>query len=211
MVLPKQLQGNLMPSEVNFLGENELVTILPRYSMKKMQLIGTKIPALRAMRREQVPLWVALILKSQDKCSIVPPKWLNVVYLKDKYDEEVRNPNQFSSLPWHWLEISKILLARAADDLTDPSHQLRSILQDLREIRLVKSRKGLKELNESNIVLNGLSLLEINELRPFVLTVMNKLRQLHDTNNEQTAADTNGNDSDGMADDDDYDDEGAYV
>lgn len=133
------------------------------------------------MRREQVPLWIALILKSRDKCNIVPPDWLKVQYLKEKYDEEVKKPHKFSNLPMNWLEISKILLARASDDLEDPSHELRSIIQDLREIRLVKSRKGLKELNESNIQLNGLSLLEINEIRPFVLQVMNKLRKLHDT------------------------------
>lgn len=133
------------------------------------------------MRRQQVPTWVALILKSQDKCNIVPPEWLNVVYLKEKYDEEVKNPHKFSELPWNWIEVSRILLAKAPDDMPDLTHQLRSVLQDLREVRMVKSRRGLKELNESNIELNGLSLLEINELRPFVLSVMNKLRQLHDT------------------------------
>ncbi|KAK6871961.1 DNA replication complex GINS protein PSF2 [Candida tropicalis] len=144
-------------------------------------LIGTRIPNLRAMRREQVPLWVALILKSQDKCSIVPPKWLNVAFLKEKYDDEVRKPLQFSDLPWNWLEVSKILLDKASDDLSDPVDQLRSVIQDLREVRLVKTKKGFKELNESNIQLNGLSLLEINEIRPFVIPVMNKLRRLHET------------------------------
>lgn len=132
------------------------------------------------MRREQVPLWIALILKSQDKCNIVPPEWLLATYLKSRYDAELAQPHRFSALPWHWLETSKILLARAPDDLADLTSQLKLIIQDLREIRLVKSRKGLRELNESNIQLDGLSLLEINEIRPFVLTVMNKLRQLHD-------------------------------
>ncbi|KAI5966290.1 PSF2 [Candida pseudojiufengensis] len=149
--------------------------------MKKIDLIGTRIPNLRAMRREKVPLWVALILKNQDKCNIVPPKWLNVIYLKEKYEEEIKKPTQFSDIPWNWLEMSKILLSKAPDDLQDSSHDIRSILQDLREVRLIKSRKGLKELNESNIQLSGLSLMEINEIRPFVLPVMNKLRQLHDT------------------------------
>ncbi|EMG47759.1 PSF2 DNA replication complex GINS protein PSF2 [Candida maltosa Xu316] len=181
MVLPAHLQGNLTPAEITFIAENELITILPRYSIKKIDLIGARIPNLRAMRREQVPLWVALILKAQDKCSIVPPKWLNVAFFKEKYDDEVRKPLQFSNLPWSWLEVSKILLEKAPDDLSDSVGQLRSVIQDLREIRLVKSRKGLKELNESNIQLNGLSLLEINEIRPFVIPVMNKLRQLHDT------------------------------
>lgn len=91
----------------------------------------------------------------------------------------------FSDLPWNWIEMSKLLLAKAPDDLPDPSHQLRSLLQDLREIRQVKTRKGLKEVNESNIALNGLSLMEINEVRPFMLSVMNKLRELHDTIEEE--------------------------
>ncbi len=43
MVLPKNLQGNLMPSEITFLAENELITILPRYSIKKIDLIGVCI------------------------------------------------------------------------------------------------------------------------------------------------------------------------
>lgn len=133
------------------------------------------------MRREKVPLWVALILKFQDKCNIVPPDWLNLAFLKAKYDEEVRHTQQFSELPWNWIAILKIFLARAADDLQDPTHELRSIIQDLREIRLAKAQKGLNELNESNIRLDGLSLIEINEMRPFVLKVMNKLRQLHDS------------------------------
>ena len=96
----------------------------------------------------------------------------------------------FSSLPWNWLEMSKILIARAADDLSDSSTQLRSIIKDLREIRQLKSKRGLRELNESNIQLNGLSLMELNELRPFALSVMEKMRQLHDsvqTTNDQAS------------------------
>lgn len=153
------------------------------------------------MRREQVPIWVALILKSQDKCNIVPPEWFNLLFLKEKYEEELKFPHSFSNLPWNWIEISKILLTNAADDLYDPSHQLRSIIQDLREIRLVKSRRGLKELNESNIELNGLSLLEINELRPFVLSVMNKLRQLHDSTSDANSQNKEAEEAD--SDDDD--------
>lgn len=157
---------------------------------------------MNARRRVDIPLWIALILKSRNKCHIIPPDWLKVSYLKGKYDEEVKIPTKFSNLPMNWLEISKILLAKASDDLEDPSHQLRSIIQDLREIRLVKSRKGLKELNESNMQLNGLSLMEINEMRPFVLTVMNKLRKLHDTTVPEPSDDPQYDDED--EDEDDY-------
>lgn len=132
------------------------------------------------MKRTAVPLWIALVLKSQGKCNLVAPSWLTVEFLKEKYDEELKHSNKFSSLPWNWLELSKILLAKAPDDLLDSSTQIRSLIQDLREVRLLKSRRGLRELNESNIQLNGISLMEINELRPFVINVMSKLQQLHD-------------------------------
>lgn len=131
------------------------------------------------MRRIEVPLWVALILRAQDKCNIVPPSWLSVSYLREKYEEEKRYTELFSDLPWNWLEISNILLTRAADDLSDSHSQIRSLIQDLREMRQLKARRGLRELNESNIQLNGLSSMEINELRPFVLNVMQKLSELH--------------------------------
>ena len=158
---------------------------------EKSQLTSqNKIPALKALKRVEVPLWTAIILKSQAKCNIIAPLWLNTDYLKKMYEQEKKNLEMFSSLPWNWLEMSKILIARAADDLSDSSTQLRSIIKDLREIRQLKSKRGLRELNESNIQLNGLSLMELNELRPFALSVMEKMRQLHDsvqTTNDQAS------------------------
>lgn len=40
MVLPAHLRKTITPAEVNFQAESELVTILPRYLMKKIELIG---------------------------------------------------------------------------------------------------------------------------------------------------------------------------
>ena len=120
-----------------------------------------------------------------------------MVWLNERYDEEVGLPERFSKMPWHWLETSKILLARAADDIADLTAQLKLLIQDLREIRLAKSRQGLKELNDSNIQLDGLSLMEIVEMRPFVLGVMGKLKHMSDlvqrTNEE---AEDDGDDAD---------------
>lgn len=148
-------------------------------SVEHALTVKPKVTSLKAMRRVNVPLWIALILKSQDKCNIVPPDWLSIDYLKEKFEEEKRFADLFSSLPWNWLELSNIIIMRASDDLNDSHNQLRTTIQDLREVRQLKARRGLRELNESNIQLNGLSLMEINELRPFVLGVMKKLRLLH--------------------------------
>lgn len=181
MVLPESLRQNLTPAEIQYLCENELISILPRYSMPRVDLIAGKIPPLKGMRRVEVPLWIALILKSQGKCNIIMPDWLSYDHLLEAYEQERKFPHMFSKLPWNWLEMAKIMLTKAADDLQDSNTQIRSIVQDLKELRQLKSRRGLKELNESNIQLNGLSLMEINEMRPFVLGVMGKLRELHES------------------------------
>lgn len=137
------------------------------------------MPSIRGMRRVEVPLWVALILKAQDKCNIIPPSWLTFENLKSLHDKEAKNLDLFSQLPWNWLAISKILLMHASDDLHDPEHRLFLIIQDLKEIRQLKARRGLRELNESNIQMDGLSCMEINEIRPFVIGVMKKLYIFH--------------------------------
>lgn len=51
MALPLHLQGNLMPLEINFLAENDVITILPRYSMKSIELIGVSKKKRRKMGR----------------------------------------------------------------------------------------------------------------------------------------------------------------
>ncbi|CDR41244.1 CYFA0S06e04764g1_1 [Cyberlindnera fabianii] len=180
MALPNHLKNTFTPAEIEFLTENETITILPRYTMNGLDLITDRIPKIRAMQRVEVPIWFALILKSQRKCSIVPPVWLSQKELMELYDFEIAEPESFSQLPKNWLEIAKLFFENAPDDLTDEAHKLKSLVQDLKEIRLIKIKKGLKLLNESHLQLDNLSLMEINEIRPFVVLAMSKLTKLNE-------------------------------
>lgn len=132
------------------------------------------------MHRVDVPLWFALILKSQGKCSLVPPEWLTFKQLTEFYQYETSEIGSFSKLPSNWLELSKIFFDKASDDVNDEVHKLKSLIQDLKEIRMVKVKKGLTLVNESHLQLDNLSLMEINEIRPFVVSVMSKLTKLND-------------------------------
>ncbi|KAG7745397.1 hypothetical protein KL932_000427 [Ogataea haglerorum] len=158
-------------------------------------------------RGEQIPLWLATLLKKQEKCNIVVPEWLSVEYLRVRYDEEIKYPSKFSNLPWHWLPIAKKLLDYASDDFIDPPHEIRSLLQDLREVRLVKARKGIRELNHVYIQLDGLSLMEINEIRPFILEVMDQLRKMNDSLKVKSEDETPRQAAAQMDRDDDSDDD----
>lgn len=185
MSLPGPLKHTFTPEEIQFLTENQHITIIPSYSINKFELITDKLPKIVASQRVQVPIWLAVILKAQNKCRMVPPHWLALHSLQEFYTYEVENLTGFSELPVNWLELSKIFFENAPDDLHDPVYKLKSQIQDLQEVRLIKVKKGLSLINESHLQFDNLSLLEINEIRPFVVQVMSKLQKLHAASVEQ--------------------------
>lgn len=192
MALTDAQLTTFLPSEIFFLGEDEEIEILSLRKLTELQLIGLKTPKLDARRYSKVPLWLALLLKKQNRCKIVMPSWLEQSYLKEAYDEEVSARHRFSDkLPWHWLEIGHALLDAAADDVERGSpSEIRSMLQDLREIRQAKARSGIRQLNESHIQMDNLGHMELNELRPFICGVMDQLRKVRAYQTEE-GGDTN--------------------
>lgn len=205
MALPNKLKETFSPQEIQFITENQHIQILPRYTMNGIDLITDEIPKLRALHRVSVPLWFAVILKSQRKCSIVPPKWLTVSKLQELYKYELNETQSFSSLPHNWLELSKIFFDEAPDDLQDEAHKLKSLIQDLKEIRLIKVKRGLGLINESHLQLDNLSIMEINEIRPFVVQIMTKLTDL-----DEAAKDADNGNEEKVYDDDDDQDQDLY-
>lgn len=179
MAVPEHQLETFLPSELHFLAENETVGILPRQPSSSLPLVSGQVPEMRSMRRVDVPLWLAMTLKKQRRCQIIPPDWMEEKNLQRILAHEQNFPDSFATVDWHWLEIAQILLAGAADDLTSSPHVLRNLVRDIREIRESKARVGMHELNESLLQMDGMGLMEINELRPFVTTVMDKMTSVH--------------------------------
>lgn len=78
------------------------------------------------MERAKVPLWLALILKRNNKCRVVMPTWMSpgndIVFVTvldnlrkafelDKNTDISSNPS-LVNLPDHYIEISRLLLER---------------------------------------------------------------------------------------------------
>jgi GINS complex subunit 2 len=87
-------------------------------------------------------------------------------------------------LPYHWHELSELLLAHAADDMAalGTISELRSLLRDLAEVRAAKMRAGTAQLEGFGkggvLVLRGVGAMELAENRGFLLGVMDGLRRL---------------------------------
>ncbi|OQU95452.1 hypothetical protein CLAIMM_01656 isoform 1 [Cladophialophora immunda] len=90
-----------------------------------------------------------------------------------------------TTLPYHWFELSEILLEAASDDIPEPD-KVRQLLRDIREVRLAKMRKRVEHLsgNGEGTRLDGIGAMELSESRGFITGVVDGLRKI-DASREQ--------------------------
>ncbi|KWU41686.1 Psf2-domain-containing protein [Rhodotorula sp. JG-1b] len=160
-------------------GKEGYVEIVPSVRMPVIEGLdgrhltyGPLVPPQKAW----VPLWLAVHLKKKRKCRVVAPQWMSVPYLEDTLKAE-REQAEFSDLPRDYLEVSKVLLETASDDLASPD-RIRLLLKDIREARQAKVREGLSAINPVHLGMPNISTMEIAELRPFFSLAFTRLKDL---------------------------------
>lgn len=79
------------PDELEFVGESAYISVIPNFSFDPIHLISGSIGPFRAGSALPVPLWLAVHLRKQQKCRIVPPEWMCMELLEDIKDEEKRS------------------------------------------------------------------------------------------------------------------------
>ncbi|RKP12821.1 hypothetical protein BJ684DRAFT_4213, partial [Piptocephalis cylindrospora] len=176
MALPQQLQGGLTPSEIEFRGEEVLITVVPSFRAGPLHLISGTFGPFLPLQQVQLPLWLAMTLIRRGRCRLITPTWLTVPYLLKRLEEETSQPN-FSPLPSRYVEVSQVLLDGARESIPQVG-KVRRMLQELRELRLAKARLGLRTLDGHYLQLDGLSNMEINEMRPVVIESFKVLQRL---------------------------------
>lgn len=76
--------------EIEFIGEKEEIGIIPNFNFQALHLISNSVGPFRAGLPMHVPLWLAIHLKRQQKCRIVPPTWMDREYLEELKETEKR-------------------------------------------------------------------------------------------------------------------------
>ncbi|CAH7666282.1 hypothetical protein BY996DRAFT_4577015 [Phakopsora pachyrhizi] len=178
MALPKFQRLSFEPSEQEFITMlSSTIDFIPNCSINRFRNLDDRfIGPLRPLTRVSLPLWFSVQCKQKNKGKIVCPDWLSLENLRSRFKDEISLP-QFSELPFNWLELSKILIETAPDDI--PSLEtVRKILKDLREVRQSKTRSGLTGLDSLHLETPNLSSLELNELRPIFTLAHIRLLQL---------------------------------
>ncbi|KAI4346962.1 hypothetical protein L6164_007820 [Bauhinia variegata] len=155
--------------ELEFIAEDEMVEIVPNLRMEPLNLICGDFGPFFPQIATQVPLWLAVALKKRGKCSIRPPEWMSVEKLTQVLEAERESQEMSEQLPFHYVEISRLLFDHARDDIQDV-YMVRSLIEDIRDVRFHKVETDLEAFNGRTIAvkIKNLSAMEVNIVRPFI-------------------------------------------
>ncbi|KAI5670678.1 hypothetical protein M9H77_11042 [Catharanthus roseus] len=166
-------------AELEFVAEDEMIEIVPNMRMDPLDLICGKFGPFMPQIVTQVPIWLAIALKKRGKCTIRPPEWIAVEKLTQVLEAE-RDSEKFQPLPFHYVEISRLLFDIASDDIPD-IYMVRSLIEDIKDVRFHKIGAGLEIISKERtyaLRLKNLSAMEANIVRPFVTRALQTFYKL---------------------------------
>lgn len=142
-VLSMSAIPKISPADLDYLAMNEVISILPGFSLGKITLIsgdfGPFIPSIAT----KAPLWFALYLKERILCQIQMPSWLTCEWLETMRNDERSDPDgALHPIHLHYMELSAILLNQASDDIPQ-ADEIRTLIKDVWDIRMSKLRRSI--------------------------------------------------------------------
>jgi GINS complex subunit 2 len=155
--------------QLEFFACQELITIVPNFSLDGTSMLycmGGAYGPFQANSRIDVPIWLALLLNKRNKCTILPPQWLDKTKLSAMLLEEKSATQFFQPLPLYYVEISKVLFQSAVEAFGEDYMEVTGLVESIRKVRYNKIETGLKKVEEAiTVKLNNLSAAECNMIR----------------------------------------------
>ncbi|KAL6777179.1 hypothetical protein ACKKBF_B20455 [Auxenochlorella protothecoides x Auxenochlorella symbiontica] len=176
------------PEEMYFLAKDELITIVPNFSLLTengtAQCIGGEFGPFLPNRECKVPLWLALTLWKRKRCTMKPLPWMNVDHLEAVLNLDRRDATAFQPLPFHYIEIAHFLFTAGTDEALasgifgDNLTRIKDLVELVQKARMAKVLAGLSTLQGAMTVkLNNLAAMEINAVRPFFLGALDMFHE----------------------------------
>ena len=94
------METEITMQESEFFAENIPITIIPNFRHSGMELLCGTYGPFRPSVPITVPFWLAIFLKRQQKCHIIPPPWMDLEVLKNKFQFE-RDNEDFSEVDYY--------------------------------------------------------------------------------------------------------------
>ncbi|KAK9865039.1 hypothetical protein WJX84_004805 [Apatococcus fuscideae] len=174
----------LSPEQLEFFAEDVSVKIIPNFSLSRASqgsahCIGGDYGPFQPNFPMEVPLWLALYLHRHKKCRIEAPDWMSIDSLQGLYEQERLIAAGFQPIPYHYIEVSRLLLMFAKDSFGNSFHRTRELVEMIRKVRFNKIDSGLQILQgPMTVKLNNLSAMELNTIRPFFAGALDQFWKL---------------------------------
>lgn len=85
-------------------------------------------------------------MQKQRKCKLLIPEWLSVEFLENKLREE-KTAASLQDLDFHYIEIAQLIFENVEEEI-EQSSLIKSLLQDLENVRMDRLKLGLSTLAE---------------------------------------------------------------
>ncbi|EIE21712.1 GINS complex, Psf2 component [Coccomyxa subellipsoidea C-169] len=170
--------------QLEFFAEDDIVKIVPNFSLptfshSSIRCIGGAFGPFKPNIPVEVPIWLAVALQKRNNCRILQPDWLNTETLQEALDQEKNTAAVFHRLPFHYLEISRILFLHAKEAFGSNLLKVKELVGDICKVRLSKINAGLQVLQgPMTVKLNNLSAAECNVIRPFFQGALDRFHLL---------------------------------
>lgn len=182
-----EADGGVTTAEVEFLAEDEIVRIVPNFEEDELDFIRGSFGPFIPQTPVDVPLFLAIALRRQHKCRIQCPEWMSAAHLRQvKRLEKESAVSSLQPLPQHYMAVSSLLLQHGSEDVEDV-HEVRSLLEDIENLRQHKIRIGMRGVAEEEadtepmqyLKLNNAADMEIHAIRPLLLLTLTKFYEMY--------------------------------
>lgn len=85
------------------------ITIVPRFTLQRVDCLGGAYGPFEPNYPVDVPLWLAMHLRQTDTCTVDPPSYLTVPFLRGVLEREEASDDGFEALPFYFFEVAKQL------------------------------------------------------------------------------------------------------
>jgi len=177
----------ISPAEIEFLAEDEMIKITPRFSLERREFISGDFGPFTPGVPAKVPVWMAINLKQRGLAIVHQPDWLAVDPLKEWLQNEEKEEFQKQAtkpLHSHYRELTRIILKNCSENMKD-ADEISQLIEDIWNVRIAKlrlsSRAVLEHRCSSEIPPNGgiykianYTQLEMNFIRTMFLQALTK-------------------------------------
>ncbi|KAL1491624.1 hypothetical protein ABEB36_012195 [Hypothenemus hampei] len=123
---------------------------------------------------------MAIHLKKQQQCKIIPPDWLDVEILTNVKEQEKDNKSFVKMPSEHYMVEAKLILGNAADDIPRVD-EIRTIIKDIWDIRMSKLRSSMDLMIKNSSMyaaVDNLTLMEMNSIRPILPNALDQIYRM---------------------------------